>query len=200
MIDSDQVRIAPLGAVTIAPMRRRHLRGVVRIEQQTNHRPWSMGLFATELEMPTSRYYVVAIDGPVVVGYGGIMWTLPEAHLTNIATDPVHHRRGIGTAMMLDLARAAIDVGVTEMTLEVRASNSSAQELYRRFGFAPGGIRRNYYSHIGEDALIMWAHDMATSAYRRRLESIDPNTSAGPDVTLGAPLRPSDPAPRPIDP
>jgi len=170
---SDGVRVAELGVVRIEPMRRRHLRGVVRIEQQTNHRPWSMGLFATELEMPTSRRYVVAVDGPVVVGYGGIMWTLPEAHITNVAVDPIHHRRGIATAMMLSLAGAAIEVGVTEMTLEVRASNHGAQELYRRFGFAPGGIRPNYYSHIGEDALIMWAHDMDSEPYRERLDSIE---------------------------
>ena len=48
--------------VVIAPMRRRHLRGVLSIEQVTNHRPWSLGLFMGELRMPTSRSYVVALD------------------------------------------------------------------------------------------------------------------------------------------
>jgi len=41
--------------------------------------------------------------------------------------------------------------------LEVAASNLPAQALYRQFGFAPVGVRRNYYEKTGEDALILWA-------------------------------------------
>ena len=57
--------------VRIAPMRRRHRRGVMAIEQRTNQRPWSLGLFMGELRMPTSRYYVVALDGHEVVASAG---------------------------------------------------------------------------------------------------------------------------------
>ena len=46
------------------------------------------------------------------------------------------------------------------MTLEVRKSNESAIGLYKQFGFAPVGFRTNYYSDTGEDALIMWIHDI----------------------------------------
>ncbi|HET6665266.1 MAG TPA: hypothetical protein VFG94_13445, partial [Acidimicrobiales bacterium] len=35
--------------VRIAPMRRRHLRGVLRIEQQVYPRPWTFGLFLGEI-------------------------------------------------------------------------------------------------------------------------------------------------------
>ena len=48
-------------------------------------------------------------------------------------------------------------------------SNTGAQELYRRFGFAPAGVRKNYYSDTNEDALIMWANDIDTPEYRARL-------------------------------
>ena len=59
------------------------------------------------------------------------------------------------------------------MTLEVRVGNNPAIELYRRFGYAPAGIRRNYYSEEGEDALIMWAHDVDQPAHADRLLGIE---------------------------
>ena len=54
--------------VVVVPMRRRHLRAVLDIEERTNHRPWSLALFQGELRMPTSRRYVVALDGQWYVG------------------------------------------------------------------------------------------------------------------------------------
>ncbi len=42
------------------------------------------------------------------------------------------------------------------MTLEVRLSNYEAQALYRKLGFEPSGIRKEYYQDDKEDALIMW--------------------------------------------
>ena len=159
--------------LTIEPMRRRHLRGVIAIEQQTNHRPWSLGLFMGELRMPTSRAYVVAMDRHHVVGFGGLMVTGEEGHVTNIAVHPDFRRLGIAARMMVATMREAIDRGVIAVTLEVRTSNAAAQELYRRFGFAPGGIRRNYYADLGEDALIMWALEVDGERYRSRLDDID---------------------------
>lgn len=161
------------GAFTIAPMRRRHLRGVVAIEEESNHKPWSLGLFLGELKMPTSRVYQVALDRHRVIGFCGLMFTGDEGHITNIAVHPEARRGGVATALMLTTMRAAAGRGVRQVTLEVRVTNSSAQELYRRFGFAPGGIRRNYYSEIGEDALIMWANDIDSGEYAQRMDSID---------------------------
>lgn len=160
-------------AVHIVPMRRRHLRGVVAIEQVTNHRPWSLGLFLGELRMPTSRHYLVALEGHLVVGFCGLMVIGDEGHITNIAVHPDHRRRSIAARLMLATMGHAIAEGLSGVTLEVRSSNVAAQELYRRFGFAPGGIRRNYYADLGEDALIMWAHDVDSEAYRVRLEGIE---------------------------
>ncbi len=159
--------------VLVAPMRRRHLRGVVSIEQRTNHRPWSHGLFLGELRMPTSRSYVVALDRHRVLGFAGLMLTGAEGHITNIAVDPDHRRRHLATRMLLVQFREAHRFGLEDLTLEVRMSNTAAQELYRRFGFAPGGVRRNYYSDIKEDALIMWAHGIDTDAARARVAGIE---------------------------
>ena len=74
---------------------------------------------------------------------------------------------------MSALSRDAIERGVTALTLEVRTGNEAAQAMYRRFGFAPAGIRRDYYPDTGEDALVMWAHDVETVDYAARLARID---------------------------
>lgn len=159
-----------VGATVVAPMRRRHLRGVLAIEQEANPRPWSHRLFAGELRMPTSRLYLVALQDHEVVGYAGLMTTLDEGHVTNIAVHRDHRRRHLATMLMLVMMRRAVERGVVDMTLEVRMSNTAAQELYRRFGFAPGGVRKGYYQESGEDALIMWAHGIDTADQAERLD------------------------------
>jgi ribosomal-protein-alanine N-acetyltransferase len=75
--------------------------------------------------------------------------------------------------MLLALARAAIERGCRNLTLEVRMSNSGAQALYQRFGFLPAGVRKGYYPETGEDALVMWANDVDTPDYADRLDEIE---------------------------
>jgi ribosomal-protein-alanine N-acetyltransferase len=108
-----------------------------------------------------------------VVGYIGMLRSLEDGHVTTIAVDPAWHRRGIGTRLLAAAARAAMARDCQNLTLEVRVSNAGAQELYRRFGFAPAGIRKAYYPDNGEDALIMWANDIDSAGYARRLTEID---------------------------
>jgi ribosomal-protein-alanine N-acetyltransferase len=155
--------------VQLVPLRRRHLRAVMRIEAQVYPRPWTLPLFLSELNLRNTRYYLAARVGGAVVGYGGVMFVGDEAHVTNIAVDPAWHRQQIGTRMLLQLAHQSIAIGARHLTLEVRVTNKGAQQLYRGFGFQPAGIRKNYYAETHEDALIMWAHDINTSEYAARL-------------------------------
>jgi len=158
----------------IEPMRRRHLRNVLTIEAKVYPKPWTLGVFHAELEAARvgDRYYVVARTDGDVVGYGGAMFVGEEAHVTNIAVDPERHRQGIGTRLLVTLARVAIERGCRHMSLEVRVSNTAAQELYRRFGFAPAGVRQRYYENV-EDAIVMWCHDIDTPAYLDRLRGLE---------------------------
>jgi [ribosomal protein S18]-alanine N-acetyltransferase len=159
--------------VHLVPMRRRHLRSVLRIEAQVYPRPWSVGLFMSELALRNNRVYVVARVGPNVVGYAGLMLSPPDAHVTTVAVDPAWHRRGIGTRLVLALARAGVERRAANLTLEVRMGNTGAQNLYRAFGFVPAGVRKNYYSETNEDALVMWANDIDDPAYLDRLDAIE---------------------------
>ncbi|HZT67290.1 MAG TPA: ribosomal protein S18-alanine N-acetyltransferase [Acidimicrobiales bacterium] len=164
--------------VVLVPMRRRHLRSVLRIESEVYPRPWSLSLFMSELSLRGTRAYHVAKIGGDVVGYAGVMVGTEDAHVTTIAVDPEHHRRKIGTRLMLNLARVALERGARNLTLEVRVGNTGAQALYHRFGFSPAGIRKNYYSETNEDALVMWASDIDSPGYTARLAAIEAELAA----------------------
>ena len=172
--------------VHLVSMRRRHLRHVLRIEAQVYPRPWSLALFMSELGLRATRTYVVArIDG-TVVGYAGLMLTGEDAHVTTIAVDPAWQRHKIATRLLVHLARETVRRGARNLTLEVRVSNVGAQTLYQRFGFKPAGIRKNYYVETNEDALVMWAEDVDSPAYKdrlARLEATVPGTTVVDDAS-----------------
>ena len=173
--------------VRLVAMRRRHLRSVLRIESQVYPRPWSLSLFMSELALRSTRAYLVARVEGSVVGYAGLMMTGDDGHVTTIAVDPVWHRHKIGTRLLLSLAREARRRGATSLTLEVRLGNKPAQNLYRRFGFRPVGVRKNYYAETKEDALVMWAEDVAGDEYARLLTAIEdgvPGTTEVEDQPL----------------
>ena len=163
--------------LTIVPMRRRHLPSVLQIENASFPRPWTLALFISELSQRDRVYRVARVDRKVV-GYCGLIITDGQGHVTNIAVDPQWQRLKIGTSLILDLCRAAIQRGAKRMTLEVRVSNRSAQSLYYKFGFYPAGIRKNYYPETREDGLVMCADDIHSPLYKARLDTIERDITA----------------------
>ena len=164
-------------AMVIEPMRRRHLRDVLPIEQGAYPKSWSRSVFESELDQvrSRSRHYLVGRIDRQVVGYAGL-WFVDDpdgdqAHVTNLVVGPDHRRQGLATQLLLALATTAIERGCVAWTLEVRASSEGAIELYRRFGFAPAGIRKRYYEHT-DDAIVMWCHDIQTPDYADRLRAL----------------------------
>ena len=117
-------------ALVIEPMNRRDLRrGVMAIEAVSYPKSWSHGVFESELAQVRSgaRRYLVArrVDGRGrrrIVGYAGLWFNLDEAHVTNVAVQPDEQRSGVATALLLELADAAIERGCVAWTLEVRAT------------------------------------------------------------------------------
>lgn len=158
--------------VTLAPMRRRHLRTVLRHEAAVYARPWTVGLFLSELSRPETRSYVIARIGAVQVGHCGLLTMAGDGHFTTVVVAPEWQRHHIATRMLLYQFARARATGLEALTLEVRVANTPARELYRRFGFVPAGIRKNYYAETGEDALVMWAHDIASAECRARLDRL----------------------------
>ena len=101
-----------------------------------------------------------------IVGYAGIWVMTDEAHITTIASHPDVRGRGIGEFLLVALIHRAIEIGARWMTLEVRASNAVAQNLYRKYTFKEMGVRRRYYSDNGEDALVMWTDALDSESFQ----------------------------------
>ncbi|MGH2653355.1 MAG: ribosomal protein S18-alanine N-acetyltransferase [Actinomycetota bacterium] len=158
--------------IEITRMRRRHLRGIMAIERQVYPRPWSPSLFVSEMTTGRNRAYLVALAGRAVVGYAGLISYGDEAHVTTIAVDPEFQRLKIGTKLLYELVREALELGARAVSLEVRVTNWGAQRLYGRFGFRPVGVRRNYYQETNEDALVMWTDNIRTREYHELLEGV----------------------------
>jgi len=94
---------------------------------------------------------------PTIFGYAGLWLMVDEAHITTIAVRPEMRGKGLGELVLCGLVDTSLEVGARIMTLEVRVSNTVAQNLYLKYGFRQSGLRRRYYSDNNEDALIMTA-------------------------------------------
>ncbi|CAA9425921.1 MAG: Ribosomal-protein-S18p-alanine acetyltransferase [uncultured Rubrobacteraceae bacterium] len=131
-------------------MRASDLRAVMEIDAISLPRPWSEGIWRSELESPFGLYLVLE-EGEEVVGQIGVRSVLDELHVTNVAVHPEHRRRGHARAMIRGVLSAYPDARLVH--LEVRPTNTTARTLYRSLGFRETGRRPRYYGD--EDALLM---------------------------------------------
>lgn len=140
--------------ILILPMEQRHVESVAELEKECFSDPWSVNSVASELDNPLSLWLVAESFGQVV-GYIGSQTVLDEADMMNVAVAPMYRRQGIAEALIAALCEKLTDHCVTTLTLEVRESNEPAIALYEKLGFAPAGVRPNYYFHPRENALIL---------------------------------------------
>jgi ribosomal-protein-alanine N-acetyltransferase len=146
-------------ALRLAPMQLEDLDAVLAIEQQSFTAPWSRVAFITELDNRREAHLLVARIGAGegdIVGYIGYRVVLDEMHVVIIAVHPAWRRRGIARYMLCAAIEQARQAACIKATLEVRGSNTAAQQLYYHLGFAPVGVRPRYYTRPTEDALILW--------------------------------------------
>jgi ribosomal-protein-alanine N-acetyltransferase len=154
----------------IREMTRGDIPAVAALEFEVYDEPWSPRVFFDELATDNRKYLVVTNGDSGVIGYGGLLISDDDAHITTLAVAPEARGRQLGKRLMLALVDQALDVGARHLTLEVRLSNSSARGLYELFGFAPVGRRKDYYEN--EDALVMWATDIDAGDYASRIADI----------------------------
>jgi len=123
-----------------------------------------------------------------IVGYAGIWVMTDEAHITTIASRPDVRGVGIGEFLLVSLIHRGIETGARWMTLEVRASNTVAQNLYRKYTIKEMGVRKRYYSDNGEDALVMWTDPMDSESFIATIEAHEHKLGSrlgGAEVRLG---------------
>ena len=131
------------------------LDAVMQIEPTLYSHPWTRGNFNDSLKSQHEAWVLMRQD--TMIGYALMMIVLDETELLNISIALPYQRQGLGRMLLMQMTAHARALGVTNMFLEVRASNTAAIALYACAGFAEVNVRRDYYpAEKGrEDAVIM---------------------------------------------
>ncbi len=131
-----------------------HVPQIAELEKLCFSDPWNEASVASELTNKLSLW-LVAEDGGTVAGYVGSQTVMDETDMMNIAVHPDYRRQGIARELIHGLISALKEKGSRCLTLEVRESNAPAIALYGSEGFQQVGLRKNYYRHPKENAIIL---------------------------------------------
>lgn len=142
--------------IEIRKMRKEDAGELSRLDKKCFSIPWSEKSFIEEFENELAYYFVMTDDNDII-GYIGLWNILGEGHITNIALHPRYRGKGLSKRLMNALFCFSEENTLSSITLEVRESNTTAQNLYLKYGFKKIGKRKRYYSDNKEDAIIMTA-------------------------------------------
>lgn len=138
----------------LVPMDKSHLKQVAELDKKFFSRPWSQDSWESELYNTTVSLVVAETEDGFVLGYGVLGVILDEGSLEKLAVREEYRRQGVAQAILDSFVRYGRE-HLAFITLEVRASNDPAIQLYMKNGFSQVGRRKNYYSEIHEDAILM---------------------------------------------
>ncbi len=125
--------------------------------------PWPKRLFSYDRHPNTSEN---------IVGFSGFWIMMREAHIIAIGVRDGYRRLGIGEGLLIAIIELAQILNANIVTLEVRASNEIAQELYKKYDFQVVGRRPRYYSSDGEDAIIMSTDNIISMPFQTSLQQL----------------------------
>ncbi|MCC7554530.1 MULTISPECIES: ribosomal protein S18-alanine N-acetyltransferase [Methanoculleus] len=130
---------------------------VVAVERMAFADPWDEKTLQESLAYYPETFFVARNNGDVA-GFvaGGVEDTGEEVygHIMNLAVAPGYRRRGIGRNLVRRLEREYVVLGASAVQLEVRVTNTGAQDFYRRLGYREVFQVAAYYANE-EDALVM---------------------------------------------
>jgi [ribosomal protein S18]-alanine N-acetyltransferase len=128
---------------------------IILIEREIFLFPWSVMNFADSIK---AGYHCRVIDQEdTLIGYGIMMMGPDEAHILTLGISAQWQHQGWGGELLKHLIYLAKQSNAFSVILDVRESNISAINLYRRLGFKQIAIRKGYYPAMcgREDALVM---------------------------------------------
>lgn len=138
----------------LVPMDRSTVPDAAAIDRECFSRPWSEDMLAEELYNDNASYILAVADDGTVLGYAGLSVVLDEGCIEKVAVKGQYRRMGVADALVDAFVRFGA-AHLAFITLEVRASNDPAIQLYMKHGFEQVGRRKNYYADIHEDAILM---------------------------------------------
>lgn len=127
---------------------------VAEIEKACFSLPWSEQSLVDSV-VREDTMFLVCEDAQEIVGYIGMYFSFDEGDITNVAVSPAHRKMGYGEAIVSKAVELAKEKQLEMILLEVRVSNVPAISLYKKMGFEEIGMRKNFYEHPVEDAIIM---------------------------------------------
>lgn len=147
----------PPGPYQLRSLQLTDLPEVRAIERVSLPTPTKAGAYEYELtQNELAHYQALTVNGRALIGYSGYWLIADEVHISIIAIHPDWRRRGLGELLLINMLALTQYQAATLATLEVRASNTAAQALYQKYGFAVVGERPKYYRN-GETAFVMTA-------------------------------------------
>lgn len=130
---------------------------VVALENESFTNPWPRETLVWELtNSDVTRVYLLRDAADRVIAFCVVWLIFDELHINTLAVSPAQRRRGLATLLLREIMAEGAREGARQATLEVRASNAAALELYTRLGFTVSARRPGYYANPQEDALILW--------------------------------------------
>ena len=138
----------------IVPMDRSHIPEIAGPEKLCFAEPWSEKLLEDALYDPQASFLVAEDETGRVLGYAGLHAVLDEGYIDNVAVRPDARGQGVASALLEVFCRFG-QAHLSFLTLEVRAGNGPAIQLYLKHGFEQVGRRKNYYQRPREDAILM---------------------------------------------
>lgn len=131
------------------------LEAIKEIEDESFINPFTKEDLLYEVSQnPVSNFLVLEKDG-LVVGFIDYWVTFDSATIDQIAVKKSERNQGFAKILLEKSINDLKELGeVSFFTLEVRASNEPAINLYKSFGFQKVTIKEKYYDD-GEDAIYM---------------------------------------------
>ncbi len=142
----------------IRPMGLADIEAVMSIAASLDDAPhWPRPAYEAALDAAAAplRIALVAEHAGAVGGFAIASLIPPQAELETIAMARSLARCGGGSALLEALFRRLASLEITEILLEVRASNRGAQAFYRAHGLMTYAARKAYYADTGDDAVLM---------------------------------------------
>jgi len=146
--EKEQVR------VHIRWMIRRDMPEVLQTEQESFEYSWTEEDFLRCLRQ-RNCIGMVAEQGERVVGFMIYELHKQKLHILNFAVHPQFRRSDVGSQMVAKLISKLSSHRRTQITLEVRETNLSAQLFFRSQRFRALKVLRSFYEDSGEDAFLM---------------------------------------------
>ena len=133
--------------------------------EEQDSRPLVSRLISNARSLLPKRYSAWEPGDQFLAGFLGIWYMVDEAHVVSVGVRERYRGWGVGELLLIAAIEQAMKQRAEVVTLEVRASNYVAKNLYLKYGFEEKGMRKGYYSDNREDALIMTTDPINVAPY-----------------------------------